>query len=175
MLSAMYRSFPKQILGLGALACLMVCQGGCLFETPPNVKVRGVHILEVGTAESPSVKLGVELTLENPTQEPIQLEEYDYQVIVESEGQRERWSGSWSALRTLPSGDNVEMVVPAVVPYTFVNSPETASWRVSGTISYKAPGRLAQILFDSGFRRPKHGFSGRGLSITPTPDSPDKN
>ena len=175
MLRAMNDSSSKQLLGSAMLACLTLCLGGCFFETPPNVEVRGVHILEVGMAESPSVQLGVDLTLENPTQEPIQLEQYDYQVTVESEGQRERWSGSWSALRTLPAGDRVEMVVPAVVPYTFAQSPETASWRVSGTISYKAPGRLAQILFDSGFRRPKHGFSGQGVSITPTPETSDKD
>ena len=171
----LHRSSWKRISGTGILACLVLCLGGCLFETPPHVEVTGIHLLDVGVSQAPTAKLGVEVTLENPTQEPIQLEKYDYQLVVESDGQRERWSGSWSALRTLPAQDTVEMVIPAVVPYTFADSPETASWRVSGTISYKAPGRLAQILFDSGFRRPKHGFSGRGPGIAAEPDSSEKN
>ena len=121
--------------------------------------------MEIGTSEEPTAQLGIDLTLENPTGEPIQLDTYDYSVIVNASEGRSRWSGKWSALRTLPAGRTIEMTIPAVVPYTFSEAPELATWRVSGSISYKAPGRWAQILFDTGFRRPEHGFSGRGTSI----------
>ena len=150
-----------------ALLPVVFSLGGCFFETPPNVSVTGLDVLAVGASDTPSAKLSVNLQLENPTPEPIQLEIYNYTVMVESEGERSRWTGVWSALRTLPAGQTVSMSIPAVVPYTFSQSPEKAEWRVSGTISYKAPGRLAQILFDTGFRRPEHQFNGRGVSINP--------
>ena len=156
-----------QALKTTALMPVLVLLGGCFFETPPNVNVTGMHVLAVGASDSPSVKLGVDIQLQNPTDEPIQLEVYDYTVRVNAEGERSQWSGTWSALRTLPPGKTVDMSIPAVVPYNFSEAPEKAEWRVSGSISYKAPGRLAQILFDTGFRRPEHQFNGRGVSITP--------
>lgn len=159
----MIRAFIAMASLLPALAFL----GGCFLETPPQVSVTGLNVLALGASDTPSAQLGVDLELENPTREPIQLEQFDYTVVVESGGERDRWSGRWSALRTLPAGKTVSMSIPAVVPYTFADAPEEAEWRVSGSISYKAPGRLAQILFDTGFRRPRHQFGQRGTSITP--------
>ncbi len=151
-----------------AMTCLMAAfGGGCFLETPPRVSVRGVDLLAVGTDDPPSARLGIDVQLENPTGKPIQLELYNYTFVVDGSSGRDSWSGEWSALRTLPAGETVDMVIPAVVPFTFAEEMETTRWRVSGWISYKAPGRLAQILFDTGFRRPEHGFSGQGTSISP--------
>ena len=161
------RSAIQALLGAVILTTGMLPLGGCIFETPPKVSVTGLQVRDVGVSEEPSAKLGVGLRLENPTEKPIQLEVYQYTVVVDSDGDRNRWSGTWSALRTLPAGETVQMSIPAIVPYNFAKAPEKAEWRVSGTISYKAPGRLAQILFDTGFRRPEHQFNGRGISIAP--------
>ena len=163
--SSTIRAFMAVAVLMPTLALL----GGCFLETPPQVSVTGLNVLALGASDMPSAQLAVDLELENPTPEPIQLEQFDYSVVVESDGERGQWSGSWSALRTLPAGQTVSLSIPAVVPYSFGDAPEEAQWQVSGTISYKAPGRLAQILFDTGFRRPRHQFGGQGTSITPPP------
>ena len=164
------------MLGRFMLAILVLVGGGCFLETPPRVSVQGVNLLAVGTDVPPSAKLGIDIQLENPTRKPIQLELYNYTLFVDTESGSNRWSGEWSALRTLPAGRTVDMVIPAVVPYDFAEAMETARWRVSGWISYKAPGRLAQILFDTGFRRPEHGFSGQGTAISKDgPEAKDRS
>ena len=59
------------------------------------------------------------------------------------------------------------MQIPAVIPDPFLPASEGTNWTISGTVSYKAPGRWAQILFDTGFRRPKEDFRGKGAEIAP--------
>lgn len=154
---AIRRIHPACGLAPVLAACLLA---GC--DTPPNVAVESVHCVAVGQSSPTYVELGVDLLLENPTDNPIQLETFEYSLSVGSSG---RWSGSWSALRTLPARKTVRMQLPAVVEDPFTVDAENTSWQISGSISYKAPGRLAQILFDTGFRRPSHDFSGRGEAI----------
>jgi hypothetical protein len=144
--------------------------GGC--DTPPNVEVKGVQCVAIGDSEPGFAKLQVDLLLGNPTDEPMQLEVFEYTVQVGETGSNLQWHGSWSALRTLPPRETVPMRIPAVVENPFTEGVENTSWRIFGTISFKAPGRLAQILFDTGFRRPTHDFQGRGPSIEPpAPDA----
>ena len=150
------------------LRCLMLgiaaTLTGCAFDTPPNVSVQEVTWLARGESDPPFIELGVGVMLENPTDEPIQLETFEYTF---RSGNGQRWNGAWSALRTLPPGESVPMQIPAIVEEIPDQDVLKTSWSVSGTISYKAPGRWAQILFDTGFRRPTHDFSGKGEQITP--------
>lgn len=139
--------------------------GGC--DTPPGVEVKGIHCVAIGDSEPAFVELGIDLLLVNPTDEPIQLEVFEYTVHVGESASSLHWRGSWSALLTLPPGQTVPLTIPAVVENPFVPGVENTSWRIFGTISFKAPGRLAQILFDTGFRRPTHEFHGVGASIDP--------
>lgn len=143
--------------------------GGCAFDTPPEVLVRGATITEVGETQPPHLQLAVRLDLENPTEDPIQLETFEYTFRME-EGPA--WSGSWSALRTLPPGETVPMEIPAVIPAGSDESTKQGPWRIEGTISYKAPGRWAQILFDTGFRRPTQSFRGRGEDLAVESEAP---
>ncbi len=141
------------------LCCLLT---GCVFDTPPNVVVQDVSVSALGEGSPAVVELDIDLKLENTTDDPIQLETFDYTLTTAG---GDRWSGSWSALRTLPAKETFNMRIPAVIPDPFTSVDTDTSWRVEGTVSYKAPGRWAQILFDTGFRRPTHDFRGRGPAI----------
>ncbi len=154
---------------LGSAAALT----GCSFDTPPNISVEEVKWVTRGESTPPFIELSVEMMLQNPTDEPIQLETFEYTFRTDDGGQ---WKGAWSALRTLPPRASVPMQVPAIVEEMPDEDVQKTGWKVSGTISYKAPGRWAQILFDTGFRRPTHDFSGRGDQIElPEAPAPTEN
>jgi len=131
------------------------------------VEVKGIQCQAIGDSSPAYAELGVELVLGNPTDEPLQLEVFDYTVEVGGAGSGKRWQGQWSALRTLPARESIPMRIPAVIENPFTEADGQTNWRIHGTISYKAPGRFAQILFDTGFRRPTHGFQAEGPSIAP--------
>ena len=57
------------------------------------------------------------ISTRNPTREPIQLEEFDYLVVVESGGEQTRWSGRCPHCE-LPAGKTVSMSIPAVVSHS---------------------------------------------------------
>ena len=156
----MSTAYPCRIFTI-LLCCLL---GGCVFDTPPGITVQQVGCTAVGTGDPGFVELGIDLLLETPTEEPIQLETFEYTFATKAGS---RWTGQWSALRTLPAGDSVAMQIPAVIPDPFLPASEGTNWTISGTVSYKAPGRWAQILFDTGFRRPKGDFRGKGTEIAP--------
>ena len=139
---------------------------GCSFDTPPQISVESVNALAMTEATNSHLQLGIELDLYNPTEEPIQLERFRYTLKTSADTS---WSGSWSALRTLPPQSTVRMRLPAVIPALPAIQPELMGWTISGDVSYKAPGRWAQILFDTGFRRPTHDFSGKGTAMAGNP------
>ena len=77
----------------------------------------------------------------------------------------------WVATRTVPPREVVQESLPVVLPANL------GSWSVTGELSYVAPGRLNDILFDSGFSRPSVSFSGtptiRPAGSAPAPTAVD--
>jgi hypothetical protein len=106
----------------------------------------------------------IDLELENLEEESIQLEVFEYTFkTTASDGQKESWSGLWLPLRTIPADTKILMTIPAVIPM-----PDSLiDWEIRGDLSYKAPGRWAQILFDTGLRTPSTGFRGTGQTSNP--------
>jgi len=133
---------------------------GCSLDTPPEITVDSVRALAMTDVTRSHVEVGIDLDLYNPTDDPIQLERFSYTIDTDTEA---GWSGSWSALRTLPPMSRVTMRIPAVLENVSELRPDLTNWNLSGDVSYKAPGRWAQILFDTGFRRPTAEFSGDGI------------
>ena len=80
-------------------------------------------------------------------------------------------SMEWVATRTVPPRDVIEESLPIVLPAGLTG------WSVRGELSYIAPGRLNDILFDSGFSRPSIGFAGtptiRPAGTAPAPTAVD--
>ena len=148
------------VLMIGTLA-------GCQFDTPPAITVTGARWFAVSDSEPGHVQMLVDLELENVEQEPIQLEEFEYTFrATTASGQRESWSGIWLPLRTVPAESKIMLSIPAVIP-----QPDSLmEWEVRGDLNYKAPGRWAQILFDTGLRTPSTSFRGNGESSDPQDD-----
>jgi len=60
----------------------------------------------------------------------------------------------WVATRTVPPREMILESLPVVLPAS------AGAWSVTGELFYVAPGRLNDILFDSGFSRPSVSFAG---------------
>ncbi|HAW96786.1 MAG TPA: hypothetical protein DCX60_10955 [Phycisphaerales bacterium] len=146
------------------MTLLSITASGCRFDTPPAINVSGARWAAVNDSEPGHLQLLVGLELENVEDEPIQLEEFEYTFMTtDDDGQLRSWSAAWLPLRTIPAETKITIEIPAVVP----RPDASVDWEIRGDLSYKAPGRWAQILFDSGLRTPSTGFSGQGQSSEP--------
>lgn len=156
------RTFSAPLLA--SLTLLMCAFSGCQFDSPPTVAVTGARWFAVSDSEPKHVQLMIDLELENLEEESIQLEVFEYTFkTTASDGQKESWTGLWLPLRTIPADTKILMTIPAVIPM-----PDSLiDWEIRGDLSYKAPGRWAQILFDTGLRTPSTGFRGTGQTSNP--------
>ena len=131
-------------------ACL-IALAGCAGD--PRITVSGVdRVVKGPTADEYAVRI----RLENPTGDPLVLDRWNYSLDTDAG----RYSGEWVASRTLPPGADTEVAIPAVIEHRGESSP--SRWRVSGSVRYLLPGRLAETLFDMGLSRPEAMFSGEG-------------
>lgn len=104
--------------------------------------------------DAESVRLDVALSLTNPAAAPMPLLEWDYEV----DGGGPPFDGAWSAMRTIPPGETVTVVIPAVVPAAEFDP--AAPIRVRGSVSYRSPDRFARIFEEFGIYRPRQSFAG---------------
>ena len=143
---------------------------GCTVYRDPSVSVVGVVVTE--TADG-LLGLDFSLVLENPNQQPLALHEFNYTVAVDG---AVAYRGRWAASATLPASGVRRLTIPAVVRYDQVGrtaSSDTSKPRydLAGYLLYLAPGDIAEILFDTGVRKPKASFAAQGiLDLTPPDD-----
>ena len=142
------------------LVLLLVAAGGCSTQ-PPRVEVQDALVVDRSVE---AMQIDFSLELFNPNEEPIPLLNCEYTLFVEG---REVFRGKRAALTTLDRNGTRRIMLPAVIPYADANwpgaeAPESFRYRLTGELQYIAPGELAEILFDTGVRRPKVGFSAAG-------------
>ncbi len=92
------------------------------------------------------------------------LHEFRYTVSING---KEVYAGRRAGGATLSAVHTRQVLLPAVVPFDKLGwnaqeLPASMSYRVQGQLQFIAPNRLAQILFDTGVRKPKVSFKGRG-------------
>lgn len=136
---------------VAACAASLTLLAGCAGD--PRITVAGVDRVVKGAAAD---EYSVRVRLENPTGESLVLDRWNYSLETDAG----RYSGEWVASRTLPPGSNTEVAIPAVL--THDGAAVASRWRVSGSVRYLLPGRLAETLFDIGLSRPEAMFSGEG-------------
>jgi hypothetical protein len=140
----------------------------CSGTKSPGVDVTGVQL---GDVTDEGFVLHFDLRMENPNIEPLELDEVHYRVSIDG---REVYRGRRSAEATLSAGGDKILRLPAVV--TPVQGGDATppvgevEYAISGTLWYLTPGELAEILFDSGVRRPSVGFRQAGALMLRTGD-----
>jgi LEA14-like dessication related protein len=138
-----------------------VIGGGCSIYRDPALNVGQPAVHE--TTEQ-ALTLRFPIDLQNPNEEPLKLLQLEYDVRVDG---RTVYSGIRDAQATVASHGTRQVEIPAVVRYddlnwTAANVPAQARYSISGKLQYVTPGEIAQILFDTGVRKPRAGFRAQG-------------
>lgn len=128
---------------------------GCSYQ-PPSLRVTDARVTE-RTEQGFVVLIGVEA--ENRNEIELPLREVRYSVTLEG---GETFNGVRSPEASLRRLGTQKISFPAVFPLAPGAAPPTGTVRcdVSGTLGYISPGEFAQVLFDSGVRRPSVSFRG---------------
>lgn len=147
----------KSIASLALLACL----AGCNTHSSPALSVTN---LAVGQRSDQAVVLLFTLDAENANSVPLPLREVRYRFALDG---REVFAGRRSAQATLRRFGTQQIQLPVVVPRD--DMPDhAADYQLTGKLVYIAPGEIAQILFDTGVRKPSTPFKHHGqLDLAP--------
>ncbi len=146
----------------GALAiALLLAASGCRVD--PEIRVTGLDL--VGRGESAD-EYSLQLEVFNPTENPLVLDIWQYEVTTDVGS----WSNRWVASRTLPARVVTKDSLPVVIHHGAAPSSASA-WQVHGTLRYLLPGQLAETLFDLGVSRPSVDFAASGNSTPVGPEA----
>ena len=129
---------------------------GCSSYKPPTLAVTGASVAQ----ESPDglvLRFTLDATNENEVELP--LREVAYAVRLDG---REVFRGVRSPEATLRRLGTQQIVVPAAVPADGERPRGVARFEIDGKLSYTTPGSIAQVLFDTGVRRPSVRFRQEG-------------
>ncbi len=134
---------------------------GCSSYQSPHIQTLDATLID---RSDEALAIQIELNLENPNDEPLELRVFDYVVHVND---RRAYAGKRAAQATLSARGGKTLTIPAVVRFDeqhwdAADPPAQLSWSVRGTLLYVTPGEIAEILLDTGVRKPMATFSGSG-------------
>jgi hypothetical protein len=150
----------RLLLILGALLLT-----GCSSYTAPAMHISDARLTD-RTDHGVALAFVMEATNANP--EPLPLRRATYSL--ELDGKRV-FRGVRSAEATLRQKGTQLFVLPAGVAATDLPTG-VVKYRLTGDVQYVTPGAFAEVLFDTGVRRPKAPFVQEGtidLSAAPSP------
>ena len=123
--------------------------GGCTTYHAPALSVAEAA---VASRTGDGVALRFVLNAENPNSEALPLKEVRYTVYV---GGEQVFAGTRDAQATLRRLGTQQITLPAAVPASVPLPPQTAEYRLVGSLTYVTPGQLADVLVDAGLLRPR--------------------
>jgi LEA14-like dessication related protein len=133
---------------------------GCAGYEHPSIDITGVRLTET-TDEAAALNFA--LALHNPNNEPLTLLDFEYDLDVDG---RRVFEGKRAAETTLAARGSKNVAIPVVIPYEtakwFNGLPPETQYQLKGQLRYLTPGKIFQVLFDLGVRRPTVGFSDAG-------------
>lgn len=148
--------------------------GACQSYAPPRLAIRDVTVAE----QSPQATvLTFHVRGENPNDIDLKLRDVVYRFEPSGGGEGGDASGvvPFEALRsaeaTLPRNGAREFRIPVVLSSAGTPDggapggggvPTEVRYRLTGTVEYLLPGSIAEVLFDTGLRRPTAAFSEEG-------------
>ncbi len=147
----------------GGLLVLVVLAGlsGCAGFRDPTVSVTAVTLTDV---TDDALALSFVMDLANPNTAAVPLHEFRYTLAIDG---KEVYAGRRAGGVTLSAVDSRLVSLPAIVPFELVGwtpgtVPASVDYTFTGRLQYNAPNRLAQLLLDTGTRRPKVAFAAHG-------------
>lgn len=158
---------PRESLSR-ALAALLLTVCACALPACSGVSAPRLEHADATVTERTAEGVALTFTLDayNDNEIALPLREIDYALELNG---RTVFRGTRSAEATLRRRGVQQVRLPAVL----VPGPDapsgTADFRLTGTITYVTPGRLAEVLFDSGVRRPSVSFETSGQVDLGTP------
>jgi hypothetical protein len=106
----------------------------------------------------------------NANQEAVPLREATYSLELEG---KPVFRGVRSAEATLRSRGTQQFALPAAFPLSMLPASGAVRYRLSGSIEYITPGAFAEVLFDTGVRRPDASFVEEGvIDLSAAPSRP---
>jgi hypothetical protein len=165
-----------KLCSLLALLCVACIGGGCESYAAPVLSMTRAE----PTERTPDgCAMLFTLDARNTNEDGLPLRTVEYRVDLNG---REVFVGTRSAEATLRRLGTQQLKLPAVVALTPETQPLATGpshYRLTGSMYYVTPGRLAETLFDAGVHTPSVGFSFEGdidLSLAPftapTPANP---
>jgi hypothetical protein len=152
---------------LALILILFVPLTGCSAYRPPTLEIAGVTVAE-RSPEATRVDFEVELT--NPNDEPLELRTFTYTLNVDG---HTVFNGRRSAEATLARKSTRRIVLPAVITTDAAVGPGPEyRYQLRGSLLYITPGELAEILLDTGLRKPRVRFSREGVVEIAGPGAP---
>lgn len=154
--------FPQSLIRC-LLAALLVAVWlpGCTMLQPPDLETHGAVLTELS---DDAAVFNFRVAMNNPNDDSLQLLEMIYELRIDGEPVYE---GRRAVQRTLGPRTEAAMELPAVIPFTRVgwteaSRPDSVRYDLRGRLQYVTPGYIAEILFDTGVRRPRVSFSSTG-------------
>jgi len=148
----------------------LIALAGCVGTKHPVIAVTGAT-LDQTTDQAATVR--VALRLQNPNDEPLELQEFEYRFAVPGQPV---YRGKRSAQMTLARQSTRVVEIPAVIAFSSADANHgaalaDAAFQVQGTLRYLAPRAIEQTLFDTGVRRPRASFAATGHIAAPAAGS----
>lgn len=144
----------------GAIVILTLL-AGCSGFRAPSVAVKDVALTD---ATDEALEFLFVMDLANPNTAAVPLHEFRYTLAIDG---KEVYAGRRAGGVTLSASDSRLVSLPAILPFEKVSwtpdtMPASVKYTFAGKLQYNAPNRLAQVLFDTGTRRPKVAFAKSG-------------
>lgn len=147
-----------------SLAAVGVLAGSAMLTGCEATASPKMSVAKVAPAERSDEGLALQFTLDgqNTNEVGLPLRTVEYTVML---GKEKVFEGTRSPEATLRRLGTQQIVLPAVVKLAeHPNLPTHGKvpYSISGTMTYVAPGQIAEVLFDAGVRVPTTSFSDSG-------------
>lgn len=139
----------RAVLLAGLTAAAAAGLGGCSAYRSPTFEAVGVREVE-RTDEHAVLVFTIQAT--NPNREPMPLRRADYTVRL---GEDAVFTGTRSPESTVNTFGTHRFELPAVVPAEVAARTGEVPYSIRGTVIYRRPGALADVLFDASISVPE--------------------
>lgn len=141
-----------------SLLIALIIMIGCSSYQPPKFEAVGVR--EIERSDNDAV-IAFRVQATNPNRDPMELGPVTYTLSFS--GDQDVFTGVRSPQSTLHTYSSHVFELPAVVPASIAGGTGEITYQLRGSVVYKNPGALADVLFDSEFIVPEATLNLSGM------------